>query len=656
MYRPDLHPNASIGDFMIAAQLAEGPQTIMYRAHQQSVDRDVALKLLLHDDREPLVDFHERFLQEARLLAALEHLHIVPTYSYGTFASAAMHGGYIAMRLMRGGSLDDYLKSQGHSPLSLRTTDRLFEQIADALDYAHQRGVFHRHLKPANILLDEHANAYISDFGLAEIRAPFTRTPYAMIPETPLYMAPEQIQGLQADARTDIYSLGALLYHMLTGHAPHETAAAQVIPALYAKLNDAPARPRTWNPAIPPALEALILRALSRDPADRFASVGAMIEAYRQARPEAQPLSQPRLRRKAYSQPETEAETDFFPSRRALWAIGAATGLLAAVFIGLSFWSGVEQRRILPPIAAPIPELTRAADALRLTESEIAAAQQRVGESGFIAYIACTLQSETQAVRVREMTEHAARYTIPVRAYDSQASEYRHIAQIERAHAEGAAAVVLCPVSAYAGEAIAAALDAQIPVILLGLAPRFAGAAYVGTDAYQLGYAAAAFAGAWMRRTYGERASVAVLGFETFTPFSLRMNGLRDGLRDHAPEANLIGVYSGSTREEAENVTRRLIETDYLPNVMLCYADVCAYGVIQALEAAGIPPDAVDVISINAETLAVSYIEQGLYLRASQAINREATSHAAVDAAIKQLGGGTIPETILIPPGEMITR
>ena len=209
----DLEPGTMHGPFRIVGVLGKGGMATVYEAYEAPLERVVALKVLppafLHDET-----FANRFTQEARLAASLEHPNIVPIYAGGIDAGIP----WMSMRLLDGGSLSDLIGPEG---LGIEQTTRVLHSVAEALDYAHASGVVHRDLKPSNILLDRSNRVYIADFGLAvlmEGRDRLTRS--GTILGTPHYMAPEQGLGTSVDYRCDLYSLGVIAYEMLTGTTP----------------------------------------------------------------------------------------------------------------------------------------------------------------------------------------------------------------------------------------------------------------------------------------------------------------------------------------------------------------------------------------------------------------------------------------------------
>ena len=202
---------SKIGRYEIFGQLGRGGMAVVYRGHDAGFARDVAVKVL---PRELLyeADFRARFEREARMIAALEHPAIVPVYDHGEEDGQP----YIVMRLMSGGSLSDRLRS---GAMPVHEVTRILTALAPALDRAHAKGIIHRDLKPSNILFDEDLNPYLADFGLARMTEASTVMTRTGVMGTPAYMSPEQAMGVKdLDARTDLYALGVIVFHMLTGN------------------------------------------------------------------------------------------------------------------------------------------------------------------------------------------------------------------------------------------------------------------------------------------------------------------------------------------------------------------------------------------------------------------------------------------------------
>ncbi len=259
-----------IGPYQIVAPLGEGGMAAVYRAYQPGMDRYVALKILpQHFAQDP--QFVGRFTQEAKVLARLQHPHILPVHDSGEASGYT----YLTMPLIESGTLKDLLIGK---PLPLKQIHRIISQVGDALDYAHSRGLVHRDIKPSNVLVDERGNCLLTDFGIAKIIEANSRlTATGGIIGTPAYMAPEQGRGAKVDHRADIYALGVMLYEMATGRPPFD--AETPVAVIFQHIHDPLPPPRVLNPDLPEALECVILKALAKDPDDRFQTAGALVEA-----------------------------------------------------------------------------------------------------------------------------------------------------------------------------------------------------------------------------------------------------------------------------------------------------------------------------------------------------------------------------------------
>ncbi len=260
----------SLGPYQIVEQIGAGGMGTVYKAYQPSMDRYVAIKVLPAQVSQD-AQFIKRFQREAKAIARLEHAHILPAYDFGEQGGVT----YIVMRYVNGGTLRDRLH-QG--PLPVDEIVRVMEQVGGALDYAHWQGMIHRDVKPGNILLDVQGDVFLGDFGLARVVAPAQpaiTSGAGLAVGTPSYMSPEQGQGLKADHRSDIYSLGVVLYEMVTGRLPYE--AETPIALVLKHINDPVPRPRALIPGLPEGLERVTLKAMAKNPADRYQSVGDMV-------------------------------------------------------------------------------------------------------------------------------------------------------------------------------------------------------------------------------------------------------------------------------------------------------------------------------------------------------------------------------------------
>lgn len=289
-----LYEGQMLGPYQIVGLIGQGGMATVYRAHHARLDRYVAVKVMhaafLQDP-----NFHSRFEREAQIVARLEHPHIVPVYDFAETDGQP----YLVMKHIEGRTLKGLLAD---GPLPLDQVVQIMTPIADALTYAHQRGVLHRDIKPSNIVMDAQGTPYLTDFGLARIaQAGESTMSQDMILGTPQYISPEQARGERnLDARTDVYSFGVILYELVVGRVPFnaDTPYAIVHDHIYSPL---PA-PSSLNPNIPPAVERVLVKALAKDPAERYASANELMADFRQA------LTESGLRALTTAQVWTQAE------------------------------------------------------------------------------------------------------------------------------------------------------------------------------------------------------------------------------------------------------------------------------------------------------------------------------------------------------------
>jgi len=271
-----LQPGHMLGPYQIINQIGKGGMATVYKAYQPSMDRNVAIKVLPSQLAESK-EFTARFQQEARIIARLEHPHILPIFDYGEGDGTA----YFVMRYLEAGTLKD--KMVAGRPLPLNEIDRIFTQLADALSYAHNHGIVHRDLKPANALIDSYGNIFLTDFGIAKLleSASPRLTQTDAIMGTPAYISPEQAQAAPVDQRSDIYSLGIILYEMVTGGVPFTADTPLAI--ILKHISDPLPPPSLIKPDVPASIERVILKALEKHPADRFSTAEEFVAAWKRA-------------------------------------------------------------------------------------------------------------------------------------------------------------------------------------------------------------------------------------------------------------------------------------------------------------------------------------------------------------------------------------
>jgi serine/threonine protein kinase len=264
----------TVGPYQILAQLGHGGMATVYKAYHEALDRYVALKVL-HPAFTDDATFMTRFQREARVVARLDHPNIVPIYDFAEYEGRP----YLVMKFIEGETLKALL---ARGRLSLQQIVPIVEAVGAALAYAHQQNVVHRDVKPSNILISKDGKIYLTDFGLARMAQTSTSLTADQLVGTPQYISPEQAMSKpDLDARSDIYSFGVVVYEMVVGRVPYDadTPFAIVHDHIYTPLP----LPRQVNPDVPEAVEAVLLKALAKNPGDRFADVGSFVKAFTSA-------------------------------------------------------------------------------------------------------------------------------------------------------------------------------------------------------------------------------------------------------------------------------------------------------------------------------------------------------------------------------------
>ncbi|MCB0209339.1 MAG: protein kinase [Anaerolineae bacterium] len=368
----------TLGNYQIVEQIGQGGMATVYKAFQFTIDRYVAIKVLPGQfARDP--NFVKRFEYEAKAIATLEHPHILPVHDFG--ADGSLY--YMVMRYVEGGTLSDMMGR----PLPYERIVQYVGDIARALDYAHRQGVVHRDIKPSNMLIDQHGEILLTDFGIAKIVEGANATQLTAtgnIIGTPAYMAPEQAQGAKVDGRSDIYSLGVVLYELLTGQPPYQAETPFAIALKH--ISEPLPPPRKIKADIPEAFEQIVLKAMAKEPDHRFDTAAQMADALHAAlKAGANPSSGPlpfvspmvneeatqlgRLPQRTHSSTQLVASPSSTPAstpaqtggNRQLMIVGGILVLLCLVAVGVGVWflagdDDDETASRLPPLAAETVE------------------------------------------------------------------------------------------------------------------------------------------------------------------------------------------------------------------------------------------------------------------------------------------------------------
>jgi serine/threonine protein kinase len=269
-------PLQRLGRYRIVRELGQGAMGVVYLADDELLQRPVALKTMrLPDDAEERTHLEGRFRQEAKAAGGLNHPHIVTVHDLGREGDWL----YIAMELLQGPELRELILAGGPP---LEQALELGAQVALGLATAHERGIVHRDVKPANIMVMPGPHAKIMDFGVARMQASEVKTQTGLMLGSPKYMSPEQVEGRPLDHRSDIFSLGAILYEMAAGRPPFE--APELANLLFAIVRTEPPAPSQFNPAVPPELDRIVARALSKDVRGRYQDARELARDLQQCR------------------------------------------------------------------------------------------------------------------------------------------------------------------------------------------------------------------------------------------------------------------------------------------------------------------------------------------------------------------------------------
>ena len=313
-----------LGRYRIVSELGRGAMGVVYRAEDPLLNRTVAIKcIILTDDPAVRADYEARFFQEAKAAGGLNHPNLVTIHDVGREGDIA----YMAMELLEGTDLRALIE---RGPVSLPLALEIMAQAADGLAHAHDHGVVHRDIKPGNIMIVRGRVAKVMDFGIARVRASDVKTQTGAILGSPRYMSPEQVAGQPADRRSDIFSLGVVLYELATGEPPF--TAPTVTQLMHAIAAATPRAPSAINPAIPPMLDLIVARALQKLPAQRYQSAADLASDLRACRAEIAGghAPQPAESATAATQVDVPLETTAPPVEGAAGAVSSTATIIDA--------------------------------------------------------------------------------------------------------------------------------------------------------------------------------------------------------------------------------------------------------------------------------------------------------------------------------------
>jgi hypothetical protein len=350
----------TFGRYQIEAEIGRGAMGVVYRARDPKIDRLVAIKTISLAGQEPEEEqaYRERFVQEARAAGRLSHPGIVAIFDAGE--DPETHEPYLVMEYIAGEPLSRILSAGDHK-LPLSDALQFAHEIAEALDYAHSQGVIHRDIKPANILITEDGRAKITDFGVARLNHALI-THSGQIFGSPAYMAPEQLSGGVADARSDLFSLGVMLYSMITGFRPFQGNSAETV--CFKVMNIEPVPVTSFQHDVPAELDAIMARAMAKDPADRFQSGADMAQQFQSFRGNGVSIGEATRFFTRVIQQDAAADSARWGGKlesskklqtRLFWGSLAVAVVLAGLLIAWQRTAGIRSAAALPPPSIPVP-------------------------------------------------------------------------------------------------------------------------------------------------------------------------------------------------------------------------------------------------------------------------------------------------------------
>lgn len=624
------------GGYIVQERIARGVSSYVYRAFDPTLRREAAIKIFRLNALTHTPQYIERFQLETQLVASLKHMHILSVYDYGVEEDVA----YLVMPLLRGGTLENLLSTTRILPLD--QTTRLITQIARAVEYAAKYDLVHRDLQPNNVLLDKDGNAFMSDFGLAQR---LTRQDPVSSRETtlrdPAYVPPEQIRGEPIDIRSNVYSLGMMMYRMSTGRLPFEGRTADYFTRMQQYLTQPLPSPQLLNSDIPATLADVILRALDKDPERRYQTIDDFMNALNAALGNLfEGIDVETLRAGALAQDaqrQAVADATRTNTRRALPIIIGTLIVSVVLLVVLYQFSPVPSYRLES-------QLTQAAGQILPTAENIRNAQRNIAENGgFVAYIACDTRHPADAARIEVLEARSQSYSIPMRIYDSRNSLSVEISAVQRAVQDGARVIMHCTRDEFSAiDTLRSAREQGIPLVLdSDKYLNVLNGAFIQQDDGAWGYTLGIMAGAYIEENLQERIPrVVILNYSRIAGTPERIEGIEAGLTTFAPNARIIGRYQGHTVERAERAIEQLIRNNTAFDIVLAVNADGAVGAMYALSAANIPASDVAVFTIGGDTFTVDNLP---YLRQAVLTPDTERAQALFDLAVRYLGGGQVP-------------
>jgi ABC-type sugar transport system substrate-binding protein len=396
------------------------------------------------------------------------------------------------------------------------------------------------------------------------------------------------------------------------------------------------------------------MQALRKEPRERFFDVNEMVTAL-------EPLTnlQPGTRhlRDTGSQRRPSPRRKFWQVRR--YQVSAGAFLAAATaLVGIS----LALSSLQPPAPALKPMILASArgtlaDAVPSVD-EVARAKEWLGSSGKIGYIACGLDSQFETQRSREMSDRAADYGISFQVYNSKSDPYRQLTLIEQARLDHARALIVCPLQPNAlADSLASLRSSSIPFVLTDVIGKNSGGVMLDPDNAAVGALAGQYIGEILASAAVDSPNIVILDDPDYSFSGVRVQGFMTALTERVPTARLAAQLPSAADPTASYTKiHDLLANGQKIDAIFSIMDVGAYGAISALNDSGIDQESIMVVGVNAESFALNNIYNQDFLRASVDIDRYEASQAALDAAIKLLGGGMLPETLSQPPGQLITR